>query len=172
MARFSFLILLLLGINSYAQSEINWMTWEQMIAQRDKDSIKKKVYIDLYTDWCGWCKKMERSTFSDPVIASYLNEIYYPVKMNGEQKTTIKFKDKEYKYVQSCRKGYHELAAWMMRGKMGYPTVTFIDENLEIIQPIQGYLSTEKFEPIMTYFGEDHHRKVPWNHYQKWVFVT
>ena len=61
------------SLNLRAQNDINWISWDQMIELRNKDSIKKKVFIDLYTPWCGWCKRMDLSTFKDPIIINYLN---------------------------------------------------------------------------------------------------
>ncbi len=148
-----------------AQSDVDWLTWEEAVEKSKVE--KKKIFVDIYTDWCGWCKKMTRMTFNDPVIANYLNRNFYPVKFNGESKETIEFKEKEYKFIKSGRRGYHELAAWLMRGKMGYPTVVFLDEEFKIIQPIPGFLPSEKFEPIMTYFGGGHYKKTPWELYQK-----
>ncbi len=145
--------------------EIQWLTWEEAIEKSQKE--KKKIFVDVYTDWCGWCKRMDKTTFSDPVVVNYINKNFYPVKFNAEQKEAIKFNNKEYKYVATSRRGYHELAAWMLRGKMGYPTVVFLDEDVKLIQPIQGYIQADKFELIMTYFGEDNHHKVPWDIYQK-----
>jgi len=49
-----------------------------------------------------------------------------------------------------------------MRGKLSYPTVVFIDENLGVIQPISGFQDKVQFEMIMTYFAEDYYTSVPW----------
>ncbi len=149
-----------------AQSaSIKWVTWEQAVELQKKE--KRKIFIDVYTDWCGWCKRMDKTTFSDPVVINYINKNFYAVKFNAERKEDIMFKGKKYKFVANGKRGYHELAAWMLRGRMGYPTVVFLDENANIIQPIPGFLPPEKFEPIMTYFGENQHKKVPWEIYQK-----
>ncbi len=148
-----------------SNTKVNWMTWEEAMIKSKTE--KRPIFVDVYTNWCGWCKKMERSTFNDTVISSYLNKNFYPVKFNAEQKETIVFNDTEYKYVKSGKRGYHELAAWMMRGRMGYPTVVFLDENIKIIQPIPGFQPADKFEAIMTYFGGGHYTKTPWELYRK-----
>ena len=84
------------SLNLRAQNDINWISWDQMIELRNKDSIKKKVFIDLYTPWCGWCKRMDLSTFKDPIIINYLNSKFYAVKFNGETKDTIIFNNHKF----------------------------------------------------------------------------
>uniref|UniRef100_A0A3Q2YUK7 Spermatogenesis-associated protein 20-like TRX domain-containing protein n=1 Tax=Hippocampus comes TaxID=109280 RepID=A0A3Q2YUK7_HIPCM len=49
----------------------------------------KKVFIDIYTDWCGWCKKMDKDTFQNPEVAAYMNENFLMVKMDAEGKDPI-----------------------------------------------------------------------------------
>lgn len=160
------LLILVLGVfinsSGVSQNKVNWLTWEEALELHAKE--KKKILVDVYTNWCGWCKKMEKTTFSTQNIAEYVNENYYAVKFNAEQKEDIQFKNKTYKYIGTFgRKGYHQLAYEIMNGKMSYPTVVFIDENLDVIQPLAGFQGAEKFEMIMTYFAENFYKAVPWN---------
>ena len=69
--------------------EIKWYEFEEAVAKTDEEP--KKIFLDLYTDWCGWCKKMDASTFKNPRIAELLNEYFYPVKFNGEHKEPVVF---------------------------------------------------------------------------------
>lgn len=150
---------------SDAGSHINWLTFEQLL---EKSKIqKRKVIIDVYTDWCGWCKRMDKATFEQPEIVNYINEHYYAVKFNAEQKNEIAFKGKTYKFVNNGRRGYHELAAEITRGRLSYPTIVFLNENLEVIQPVPGYKDPLAFEQMITYFGRNEHRKTPWEAYCK-----
>jgi uncharacterized protein YyaL (SSP411 family) len=142
------------------QDNVNWLTWEEAVELNKKEH--RKVFVDVYTDWCGWCKKMDKATFQQPHIAEYLNENYYPVKFNAEQRTDITLNEKVYKFVRSGRSGYHELAAEITFGKLSYPTIVFMDENMKVIQPIMGYKDAGVFEMIMTYFAEDHYKTTPW----------
>jgi uncharacterized protein YyaL (SSP411 family) len=85
------------------------VTWEQAEALCKKEP--RKVVVDVYTEWCGWCKKMDKATFQNEVIVKYLNENYYAIKFNAEQREDIHLKGKDYEYVKSMGgKGYHELA--------------------------------------------------------------
>lgn len=142
------------------------MTFEQAIEAHDQQA--KKIFVDMYTDWCGWCKKMDEATFQQPHIAQYINEHYYPVKFNAESTEDIEFMGEVYSFVQQGQRGYHELAVKLSErlGKLSFPTVVFIAEDLSIIQPLAGFLSPEDFEPIIQYIAEDHYQKVPWKKYQ------
>ncbi|MCF8246232.1 MAG: DUF255 domain-containing protein [Saprospiraceae bacterium] len=151
--------------NPLKKESINWVTWEEMM---EKSKIQpKKVVVDVYTDWCGWCKRMDATTFSDPCLAKYINDTYYAVKFDAEQKQDIVFKDKTYRFIKNGRRGYHELAAEITRGQLSFPTVVFLDEKIEVIQSIPGYRDTKEFETIATYFGRNEHLKTPWETYQK-----
>ena len=144
--------------------KVNWLTWEEALELNQKE--KRKFLVDVYTDWCGWCKKMEATTFSEEKIFDYINENYYAVKFNAEQKSDIIFNNKVYQYVGGFgQKGIHELAKEIMRGKVSYPTVVFINSNLEVIQPIPGYQDADNFEMIMTFFAEEQYMTNPWNQF-------
>ncbi len=146
-----------------AQEKIKWHTMEE-VQQLSQDD-PRKIFIDVYTDWCGWCKKMDATTFQDPGIIEHLNSNFYAVKLDGEGKEDIEFKDKVYKYVPQGKRGYHELAAVLMNGKLSYPTTVYLDENLNLIQPIPGYMTVENLEPILKFLGEDHYKNQTWQEF-------
>jgi thioredoxin-related protein len=144
---------------------IRWYTMDQLEALEKKE--KRKIMIDVYTNWCGWCKYMDKTTFAQQYIAHYINENYYAVKLNAEQRESILFKNRTYKYVTQSNVGFNELAAELLNGQMSYPATIFLDENFNIIQTISGYLKSEQFEIIISYFGEDNYKKIPWTRYEK-----
>ncbi len=125
----------------------------------------KKFIIDLYTDWCGWCKRMDKVTFQNPEIAAYINENYIAIKFNAEQKGDINYLGNVYEFVNSGRRGYHALAAKLTDGRLSYPTVIFLDENKELIQALPGFLDAETFAPVITYFANDEHLRTHWSTY-------
>ncbi len=164
----------ILPINSKvytAEKNVKWMSIEEAVqaAQRDKAEGRapKKVFIDIYTDWCGWCKKMDKDTFEHPEISAYLNANFYPVKLNAEQKEDIVFNDHTFKFVPNGRRGYHQFAASLMDGKMSYPTVVFLDENYKLMQRIPGYLQVKTFDVIIKYLGDNHYKTTEWQDFQK-----
>lgn len=167
MQSFKYILIFFLFISSFQvfgqEIYVKWMTWEEAV-ELNKDA-KKKIFVDVYTDWCGWCKKMDKATFQQPHIARFMNEHYYNVKFNAEQKEDIRFNEKLYKFVRTGRRGYHELAAEITMGKLSYPTVVFLDEDLKILQPVPGYQDPQRFERIITYFAMDHFKSTPWKKY-------
>lgn len=144
---------------------VKWMTLEEALEKSKTD--KRKIFVDVFTDWCGWCKRMDSTTFINPAVAQYLNDNYYPVKFNAEQQKEIVFKDKTYQFKKNGARGYHELAAEWLNNRLSYPTVVFLDESQGVIQPLQGYQDATKMEAVLNYFGTDSHKKTPWETYQK-----
>lgn len=160
--------ILILSLGSWKQSEVaevKWLTFEEAIALHEQNP--KKLLIDLYTDWCGWCKVMDRNTYSQEDIASYINENFYPVKFNAEQKESVEFRGHTFNFVAQGRRGVHELAAALTRNKLSYPTTVFMDEELRIIQPIAGYLKPDQMEPILLFIGGDHFKTIPFEDFKK-----
>jgi len=125
----------------------------------------KPLFIDSYTDWCSWCKKLDKDTFSDPVIAKYLNDNFYPVKFNAESKEPVTFLGKE--FINDGKAGKaHQLAVALMQGKLSYPTVIFMNERGELLAPVPGYMGPKDFEPILVYFGEQKYLTQKWDEFK------
>lgn len=148
-----------------AKAQINWLTWDE--AQAKNQQHPKKFIVDVYTQWCGWCKKMDKATFEEPKVAAYINKNYYPIKFDAEIKTDVNFKNKVYKFVHAGASGYHELAQELLFGKFTYPTIVFLDEDMNVIQPIPGYQDPASLDKIMKYFAEDYYKSTPWKKYDE-----
>lgn len=147
------------------EAAVNWLSFEEALELSKKE--KKKVFIDVYTDWCGWCKVMDKNTFNQPVIAAYLNENFYAVKLDAEQEEDITFRDHTFKFVANGKRGYHQLAAALLNNKLSYPTVVFLDEEFNMIQPLPGYQKPDRFEMIVKYFGSDGYKTTEWAKWEK-----
>lgn len=113
----------------------------------------KKVFVDIYTDWCGWCKKMDAATFIDKSVVSLMNQNFIAVKLDAEQKDTLRFNQVDYTFVNSGRRGYHQFAAVLLDGQMSYPSFTVLDSNGKRIKKIVGYQSPEQLITALS-FGE------------------
>ena len=157
------LIVPFLAFKSSEVSDVGWMSFEDAVVKMD--SKQKKLFIDVYTDWCGWCKKMDASTFSEARVSAYLKNNFYPVKFNAEQTEAIEFNNHTFNFVANGRRGYHELAAALLNGKLSYPSVVFLNEKFEIIQVLPGYRNADEFLKIAKFIGDDHYLDTPWEEY-------
>jgi thioredoxin-related protein len=146
-------------------SGIKWMTWAQM--QDAQKTEHRKVFVDVYTGWCGWCKRMDASTFTNAEIVKYVNENFYAVKFDAETREDIKFRDKTYKYVAQGMQGYNELAAEILNNQMSYPTSVYFDENLDEIFPVPGYQESRMFESVLNYVATNSYKTAKFDDYQK-----
>ena len=169
--RFLTLLLLLTIISSFRvpnkketkpeKNAINWITIQE--AEKLSKKQPRKIVIDVYTDWCGWCKKMDKSTFADEKVAKYVNKHYYAVKLDAETKEEILLNGKTYKFDPKL--GVNEIAAELLQGKMGYPSTVYLDEKFNMLAPVMGFYDAKKFENLLMYFAENHYKKGSFEEY-------
>ena len=115
---------------------------------------------------------MMRNTFTNPWVIDYINEHYYAVKFNAESPDPVTFKGTDYineNYnPNAVRKGTHQFAGIALtNGRLAYPTIVYMDEKLDLLSPVPGYMGPEQIEPVLTFFGEGHYEKTKWEEYQK-----
>lgn len=148
-----------------AEDELKWYTWEEAVALNA--TRPKKIFVDVYTDWCGWCKRMDKATFNDPKVAAYLTEHFYPVKLNAEQKADIKFAGETFKFVDTGNgRGVHTLAYSLLDGQMQYPTVVYVNEKYERIMISPGYKEPLDMMKELRFAAEEHYNKTTWEQYK------
>ena len=126
----------------------------------------KKVFVDVYTNWCGWCKRMDKTTFKDPVVVQYLNDNFYPVKLNAEQKEDITFNDRTFQFVKAGRRGIHQLAYALLDGQASYPSYVLLDESFARIMVSKGYKQQQALMKELTFAKEEKYREMSWQTYQ------
>ncbi len=125
---------LMLSINAFAQKEIKWMTFEEATVATQNNP--KMILVDVYTDWCGWCKKMDKETFTNPDVIAYVNENFYPVKLHAEKEDRkFTFKGKEYSEASMAK---------TMR-VTSYPNFVIMDATMENITQLPGYRQPAPF---------------------------
>ena len=165
---FTLVTLSIFPILSFGQGkeQINWLTIEQ--AMEANKSNQKKLFFDVYTDWCGWCKRMDATTFQHPEIIRYMNENYYAVKFNAESTEELFINGKTYTTSEPGKpRSPHEFAVEMLRGRMSYPSFAVYDENMSNIGIIPGFQPSKDLEKILNYFATNTHLKMSWEEYSK-----
>jgi thioredoxin-related protein len=127
---------------------------------------KKAVIVDIYTDWCGWCTKMDRETFADPAVVSYLNDKFIAIKLNAEGKEPVSFNGKTYTNPSpESKRSTHGLAVQLTRGQLSYPTYVYLDSNGGTITITKGYMQAEDMLPLLQYIGSDAYKTKSWKEF-------
>jgi thioredoxin-related protein len=159
--RFLTSLIVLLALVSFKPQEdtsvqIQWLTWDEAIALNAQQP--KKILIDVYTDWCGWCKKMDKETFSDPKIIAMVNTHFYAVKLDAEQKEQVLYKEHTFSFQpEHGRRGAHELAISLLDGRMGYPSLVFLDEKEQRITISPGYKDVSAMQLELSFISGNHY---------------
>ena len=152
------------AVNEHAGQKIQWMTLEQAFAATQKEP--RKIMVDVYTGWCGWCKVMDQRTFPNDKVASYVSEKFYAVKLDAEMKDTVTIGTQKYIW----QNGYNQAGVALLQGKMSFPTIVYLDEKFNMIQPVPGFQEAQQFHQVITFFGDNHYKKGDWDKYQKDIY--
>ena len=167
-------ILLILGIRAYSQngtatqpSSVKWYTIQE--AEKLNKQNPRPIFVDTYTDWCGWCKKMDKETFTNQVISDILNNKFYAVKFDAEGSENITFYGQT--YINDGKAGKaHQLAVTLLHGQMSYPTVVFIHPAKDgklAAEPVPGFREAKDMEVILSFFADKAYDTQTWEAYQK-----
>jgi len=143
-----FIVIQLVVFSQEKPVKVTWYSFEEAVELCKKSP--KKLFIDVYTDWCGWCKKMDRETFTHPVV-EFAGNIF--VNEGGGPRNP------------------HQLAVALLQGKMGYPSVAYMNEDLQLLTSVPGYFTPDKLEPILSYFAKDNYKSMGWTDFQA-AFVS
>lgn len=142
--------------------EINWVTMEEAIALQK--TVPKKIMMDVYTNWCGPCKMLDKNTFHNDDVVDYVNEHFYAVKFNAEGNDSVTYKDKTFGNPNydatkaNKRNSAHEFASYLK--VRAYPTMAFFDEEANFITPVTGYLKPQQLELYLKLFQSDRYKEM------------
>jgi thioredoxin-related protein len=156
----------------WAQEEIKWMTMNEALEAQKQ--LPKKIFMDVYTHWCGPCKLLDKNTFSDKNVIQFINSNYYPVKFNAEGPEPITYEDFTYTNpnFQPERKGRNATHFFADALNIpGYPSLVFFEENGKLIQALPGYKTAQELEIYLKMIANDDYKELTtmeaWEAYQK-----
>lgn len=112
-----------------ASPGVKWSTLEQ--ATKTAKTAKKGVFVMVYADWCGYCHKMDATTFRDPNVIARIHANFIPAKLNGESGTSMTL-------------GKRKLTEneWAMeQGIQGFPALVVLDSKARVVVQYPGFLS-------------------------------
>ena len=128
-------------------AEIKWVSYDKGLQVAKKQ--KKHLVVDFYTTWCGWCKKMDKDTYSNQEIKKLLTDHYVAVKLNAESAKSLNVNGKsvtERQVAQEFR-------------VTGFPTTCFLKPDGEKIACLPGYSGPENFANVLSYIKDKAYEK-------------
>lgn len=148
-------------------STVKWYTIQE--AEKLNSQSPRPIFIDTFTDWCGWCKKMDKDTFTNPVISELLNTKFYPVKFDAEGSESVKFLGQT--FVNDGKYGKaHQLAVALLNGQLSYPTVVFLTfqaDGKPGVSPVPGYKTPKEMETLLNFFSQKAYESQSWEAFQQ-----
>jgi thioredoxin-related protein len=156
--QFKYVLLILIAVSlgfGCSHTNAQKLSFDEALKTAKKEN--KKVIVDVYTDWCGWCKKMDKDAYSNPDIKEIIEDDFILVKLDAEGSGTNNYNGKKYTDA--------ELATYFQVS--GYPTTVFLDSKGRIIEfnydkykmnNLPGYYPAKDFKKVLEYMRDDKYK--------------
>ncbi len=150
--------ILLFSQLSFAQtneelSTLRWHQWDEGIAAAQTSG--KWMLVDVYTTWCGWCKKMDRSVYGNQIVQGLLAESFIPVKLNAESSNLLTNGDKQYTEQEWAK---------LLEAK-SYPTTVIVDQKFQIVARLRGYVDPLNFIRFLKFIRGRYYEQYSFNEF-------
>ena len=169
--KYTLLLVLLIFTTTLSAQEVEWMSMNDALEAQKENP--KKIFVDVYTDWCGPCKLMDKKTLQNKDVAKYISNNYYAVKFNAEGTEEVNYNDFTYTNpnYNPDRKGRNSQHLFAHALKVsGYPSMVFFDEKSDVIAPITGYHTPKDLEIYLKMIANDDYKDLTtaeaWKEYE------
>lgn len=135
------------------KSEPKWKSLSEGLATAK--SQNRKIMMDVYTDWCGWCKKLDAEVYSNDKVKDYLDKHFVSVKLNAESARKHTFNGSEHSEAEIAQ----------MFGVTGYPSIVFMQPDGKTLAMLPGFVPAETFITVLTYISEESYKRMKWSEY-------
>ncbi len=133
-----------------------WKHWNEGMEAARRNG--RPVLVDVYTDWCGWCERMDAEVYSKPDVSSYLAAHFVTVRLNAESGELTSYQGRNYS-ARSLASAFDV---------SGYPTTIFFGTDGEHLVNVPGYLPRDRFMLLLRFIGDGHlARNESWDDYVK-----
>lgn len=126
---------------STAGTAVRWVPLENGL--KSAETSKKYLFVSVYTDWCGYCRKLEATTYKAPPVIAELDKHFESVKLNAESDELVTWKGKKI----TAR------ALTALWGVEGFPTLLFINRHGEIVGSFNSYVEPDMMVKLLTYIS-------------------
>jgi thioredoxin-related protein len=127
-----------------ARADFAWRTWDDGL--REAAASRKPMLVDVYTDWCGWCRRMQRDVYARADVRAALERDFVTVKLNAESRAAARY--------ESRALTEQGLAARFRVS--GYPTTVFLKPDGSHLVNVPGYVPPERFLLLLRFVGDGH----------------
>jgi len=158
------LLLMIYTATTLSSQSVNWLEVDEG-AQLSVEK-NKIMLIYFYTDWCGFCKRLDQITFEDSFVKAKLDSHFIPMKFNAELQDSIIFMETAYSFVQEGRRGHHGFAGVMLENRMSYPTLVYVDPSGKVLHRSPGYREPSVMLKEMEFIIDGHYLKQSWKQYK------
>lgn len=121
---------------------VQWVALEEGL--RTAGTSGKHVFVTVYTDWCGYCRKLNTVTFRSRPVLTELEKNFQSVRINAEGGGAVVWKGKKMSERDVAGK------AW---GVSGFPTLLFLNPAGDIIGSFSSYADPELMVQLLTYIS-------------------
>jgi len=117
-----------------------------------QNTEKRDIVVFIHTDWCRYCQLMKNTTFKSENVMDLLNDNFWFVDLNAEEKRTIRFNNQIFRFKPSgLNTGVNELAEQLatIDGKAAYPTICILNPNNEIVFQYNEYINSDDLMQLL-----------------------